>query len=84
MFGFSLSKVLLTILAVFVIWRGFKWYGRVQELREQVRGAGQTAPEMRRRPASRIEEMVHCSACGTYVAASRPARCGRGDCPFPG
>jgi hypothetical protein len=30
-----------------------------------------------------VEETIRCRACGAFVPARQPSRCGRGDCPFP-
>jgi len=91
MFGFSLPKLLFTILVVVVVVYGFKAIGRLQERRESdeeaVRkppprsGGGKSASAPR---ATEAEDMVACPACGTYVAAHGARSCGRADCPYPG
>jgi len=30
------------------------------------------------------EDLVECAVCGSFVVASEPAVCGRGDCPYSG
>jgi hypothetical protein len=86
MFGFSLPKLLFTILIVVVVIYGFKAIGRLQEHRER-----EVAESKRRRPragsgarAADAEDMVACPVCGTYVSAAGARACGRDDCPYPG
>ncbi|MBT7942218.1 MAG: hypothetical protein HN719_02560 [Alphaproteobacteria bacterium] len=92
MFGFSLTKLLFTAVAIFVVWNGFKWYNRMQENRavggsnsprraEQKPSAhtpasGQSAPD--------AEEMVKCPVCETYVSSGSAVSCGKDGCPYPG
>ena len=89
MFGFSLPKLLFTILVIAAVWYGFKMLARWQERRENADGA-ERAPARRRRrrretaAAPEAEDMVACALCGTYVAAQGARSCGRADCPYPG
>lgn len=89
MFGFSLPKLLFTILVIAAVWYGFKMLARWQERRDGAEGAERTPARRRRRgrrdaaPAD-AEDMVACALCGTYVAASGARSCGRADCPYPG
>lgn len=89
MFGFSLSKLVFTAVVIAIIWYGFKWLGRVQEMREKdakerlkerTGGGGQARST---RPAD-AETMIKCPTCGTYLSASSPRSCGKPDCPYPG
>jgi hypothetical protein len=59
MFGFSLTKVLVTILVVVAVWRAFTW---VERLRRPETGV---AP--RQKP--RAIDVRPCPRCGDYVAA---------------
>ncbi|MFQ5985476.1 MAG: hypothetical protein ACE5LL_08170 [Alphaproteobacteria bacterium] len=88
MFGFSLTKLLVTIAAIVLIWYGFKVIGRhdrarkarlKQERTAARRGTGETGAPMRQ-----ADDMVKCPACGTYVSATGASACGREDCPYPG
>ena len=92
MFGFSLPKLIFTILVVVVVFYGFKAVTRLQE-RRQASGGGDDAPRGGTQASARSaakresygsEDMIACSVCGTYVAASGARSCGRGDCPYPG
>ena len=85
MFGFSLIKLLFTILAVIVVWQGFKLYRR----REAARLAEQRRQSVDRGAAARasadgIEQTQPCPVCGAYVPLRGATPCGRADCPYPG
>lgn len=97
MFGFSITKLLFTIAAVFVVWHGFKWYARAQQIKanrkEKLRpgpggtgGAGSAggAGGPGEATASVTQDMVRCDVCDTYIPADTAASCGRADCPYPG
>ena len=85
MFGFSLTKLLFTVAVIVIIWYGFKWLGRVQDMREKeakdrLKGGGQARPA----DAGDAETMIKCPTCGTYLSAASPRSCGKPDCPYPG
>ena len=96
MFGLlSIQKLLFTVLAIAIVWYGFKWYARIQANKgtrdkERIRGrrgGGGVAGSGRSRaaePARNTEEMIKCPVCDVYVAAGSAVSCGRGDCPYPG
>ncbi len=90
MFGFSLPKLIFTIVAVLAVWHGFKWFTRYQEDRLANRGnvrksASPSAPRARApEPEFDSEEMIKCPVCETYVSASAAVSCGRNGCPYPG
>ena len=87
MFGFSLQKLLFTILVIAIVWYGFKMIARIQERRSEGDAASRRAPSRRRRSggaAAEAEEMVACALCGTFVPARNARSCGRDDCPWPG
>ncbi len=85
MFGFSLTKLLFTILAVVIVWQGFKLYQRreaarlAEKRRQSVDHGGAARP-----PAEGIEETRPCPVCGAYVPLRGATPCGRTDCPYPG
>jgi len=35
MLGFSIQKLLFTVAAIFAVWYGFKWVGRMKKVRER-------------------------------------------------
>ncbi len=85
MFGFSLPKLIFTVLVVVVVFYGFKAVSQLQERRErQVAnrrksgGSGAAA-----KPSAAVEDMVACDVCGTFVPSRSARSCGRGDCPYP-
>ena len=89
MFGFSLPKLLFTILIIAVVWYGFKALGRIQERRESTERKAAPGKTARRKPPPvasdpDTEDMVACPKCGTYVPARGATSCGREDCPYPG
>lgn len=95
MFGFSLTKLIFTVLIIAAVWYGYKWVQRAQirreeEARERVReeirtsrAAGRTTGSPSR-PSADAEEMVKCPACEAYVPAQGMRNCGRAGCPYPG
>ncbi|MAF95387.1 MAG: hypothetical protein CMM60_06500 [Rhodospirillaceae bacterium] len=89
MFGFSIQKLLFTVAAIFAVWYGFKWVGRMKEvrdreardrLRRQAGNAGSSGGGV----SGAAEEMVECPACGAFVAATGAKSCGKAECPYPG
>ena len=66
MFGFSLPKLIFTVLIIGAVWYGFKLLGR--------RGGGEQEPD--------ASDTVRCKECGDFVDAEFPENCGKADCPF--
>jgi hypothetical protein len=92
MFGFSLTKLIFTIVTVFVVWNGFKWYTRMQENRavasaNKPRRGDQSSSSQATQgdgASSDVEEMVKCPVCETYVSSAGAVSCGKNGCPYPG
>lgn len=76
-----LNKLLLTIVAVALVWFGFKYWSRMA-LRAERERQREVPPGGDGAKAEAVEDMVECRICGSYVPARRPRRCGRADCPF--
>lgn len=84
MLGLSLGKLLLLALIIAIVWYGFKYMQRVEDVRRALR------QEMERRRKSgrsgprsiEAEDLVKCARCGAYVAAEGATNCGRPDCPW--
>ncbi len=78
MFGFTITKLLMTVAIVAVIWYAFKLIGRRDQL-----GATEKTPRRStgRKSRDEIEDLVQCTICGTYVQ-SGGATCAREDCPY--
>ncbi|MEK9753492.1 MAG: hypothetical protein VW338_09830 [Rhodospirillaceae bacterium] len=75
MFGFSLPKILFTVVIIVVVWQAFKWLNRRGELQQR------RAEEVERDAATRarsaeVEDMVQCPDCGAYVPQGSNHRCG--------
>ena len=81
MFGFSLTKLLFTIIAVVAVWQGFKLYNRLQANRG-AKPANRMQKE-KAKPAVYAEEMTQCPVCETYVSQASAVSCGRDGCPYP-
>lgn len=88
MFGFSITKLVFTIVIVVVVWQAFKYFTRLSDQREdRARMNGGKSQKSKGRaddPAPPgVEDMVKCSVCDSYVArGSQP--CGKEGCPFRG
>ena len=81
----SLSKLLVLIAIIVVVWYGFKLIGQVDRARKEAQRAQRQATQRRRAPPPPeqvVEDMVKCRKCGAYVPARRPTSCGRSDCPW--
>jgi ribosomal protein L32 len=84
MFGFSLPKFLLFALLVAIVWFGFRYVNRVEQIRRAVREElkRRQPPGRRKQQTIEAEDLVKCSQCGAYVAARSASSCGRPDCPW--
>ncbi len=75
-------KILLTIVLVAIIWFGFKYLGRVAELR--ARKEQREAEKPRFQPVDNgesVHDLVKCRTCGTY-RSPKLGPCGRQNCPY--
>lgn len=84
---FSLPKILALIAIVGAVWYGFKFITRLDHARKDKVGddhsARTKATEEKAASASKIEDLVECKTCGTFVAAGSKPNCGQGEaCPF--
>jgi uncharacterized protein len=85
MLGFSLGKLIVLIVVILVVWYGYKYVARLEQIRQALHRARRAAEAQQRgggTPRLKAEDMVKCRACGAYVAAEGAGRCGRGDCPW--
>lgn len=96
MLGFSIQKLLVLAGVIAAVWYGFKFIGRLQQVRDaEAKAAGQRkragfADQMRDWVTGRkgggaggeAEDLVPCPKCGAYVAARGAKSCGRSDCPY--
>ncbi len=92
-FGFSLTKLIFTVLVIVVIWKGFKFFGRLQDVKIHTRKtenlkrraaaqAGNKAGKGPDKTPDGTEDMTECPVCAIFVVASGAEACGRGDCPY--
>lgn len=79
MFGFSIGKLLVTAIAILVVWYGFKLLTDDGK-REQPRVRRRSKRAAPARPVA--EDMVQCRVCAAYVSATMPNDCGREGCPY--
>lgn len=84
MLGLSLGKLLFLAIVITVVWYGFKYVQRVEEVRralrrEMERRQGRAQPGPR---TIKAEDLVKCAHCGAYVPANSANSCGRADCPW--
>ena len=87
MLGFSIQKLLFTIAVIAAVWYGFKWVGRMKEIRDEdakdrLRREKQGSGEKAARSSVDSEEMVECATCGAFVASSGAKACGKDNCPY--
>ncbi len=73
------TKILLTITVVAVVWCGFKFLGRLAELKHRAAAKPDVPPQ---RQAVEAEVLVECRVCGTWQSAHAAKSCGRTDCPY--
>ena len=84
MFGFSITKLLFTIAAVYVVWKGFTWFNRLRENHAANAGRNHTRGNKRQTSkndgvagVSDAEEMTKCATCETYFSAVGAVFCGK-------
>ena len=75
MFGFSIQKLVFTVLLIVVVIYGKRLISRVGSQTKNVGGGGGGG-----RPVG--EDTQQCAVCGVYVSAANPSSCGRTDCPY--
>jgi hypothetical protein len=79
-FGLSLSKILLIVLVIVVVWKGFALVSRLASerkaaLKRQAGAARRAAGASRAAPAGTVE-LRECPRCGAYVDPREGCRCG--------
>jgi hypothetical protein len=80
MFTPSLSKILVIVLVVGVVW----WWVRRNQIKRREQAELDRNPRARAKnqPAKPIEDMKQCRICNAYVPSVGASRCGRENCPF--
>jgi len=82
MLGLSLGKLLVLAILVAIVWYGFKYVQRVEAIRRSLREEIARRQAGARPPARSVEDLVKCSKCGAFVAASGATNCGKPQCPW--
>ncbi len=89
MFGLGGFKILLTLAVIALVWFGFKYLGRLGEIKAE-KAAGLHVHGRPRRASGRAdreaasastEVLEPCADCGTFVPKGQRA-CGRPSCPY--
>jgi hypothetical protein len=85
MLGFSVGKLLVLALLLFVLWQGVKFVTRAGQIRQAVRRAAERAATQANGSRARTipaEDLVKCVSCAAFVPANGATSCGRADCPW--
>ncbi|MBC7951128.1 MAG: hypothetical protein H7Z12_04800 [Rhodospirillaceae bacterium] len=78
------AKILLTIVAVAIVWFGFKYLQRVTELRERRDARAPAGDKPRFEPVAdgeSVQDLEKCSICNTF-RSPKLGPCGRVNCPY--
>ncbi len=67
--GGFIIKLLLTVLVIIIVWRGFRLWGDMQRRVTQAE-----AEQKRQRRAPAPLDLAPCPRCGTYVARGTPCQ----------
>lgn len=90
MFGLSLSKLVFTAVAVFLVWQLYRKMNMIgggeKKKTSRVDAARKAAENVTKARTQGVEDLSACPACGAYVAAGSNPGCGRSakDCPMQG
>jgi hypothetical protein len=78
--GLTLSKILVTILIIVAIWKGFAMVSRLASERQAAlkRRAARDAARPAGRAGPGTVELRPCPRCGAYVDPREGCRCGEG------
>ena len=77
----SLQKLLVLVLIVVVVWKGFQLLNRLGRERKAADVPPRKAPAAKRSSEGAVQETRQCAVCGAYVSAGA-GKCGKPDCPF--
>ena len=81
---FSLSKILVLLVILGLVWFGFQVAGELEKRRQARAEARRKQPRGSLGPPKpAAEDLRTCPICETYVPAN-PTACGRVDCPQAG
>lgn len=77
MFSLSFSKLLLTVLVIVAVWRGFRLF---QQWQARIAAANEP-PLGRPRAAAKATDLVECPRCGLFVPNGTVCR-SRAECRY--
>jgi hypothetical protein len=77
MFGLSLGKILLTILIIVILWKGFTLVTRIARDRDKALARQAGGRPTRRRRRGEAVELIRCRRCGAYFDPAEGCRCGQ-------
>jgi ribosomal protein L32 len=83
-FGFSLGKILVLVLIIVAVWRGFKLLERFRERGERPapkKAARKGARESSKASGPSAVDLVRCPTCGAYTSPGQVCDRGRA-CPM--
>jgi uncharacterized protein len=72
----SLSKIVVLVLIVAIVWGGFMLLGRLQQARREE--ARRVARQRPRSKVARAQDMILCGSCGAYYPMNTSHECIRG------
>lgn len=79
---FSLPKLAVLAIIIGVIWYGFKFFSRSQQVSNN--NQNNNADSQSTPPPGSAVDMVQCTVCDDFVAAKGATTCGKDNCPYPG
>ncbi len=80
---FSLSKILVLLVILGLVWFGFQVAGELDKRRQaRAEARRKTSGGSLERPKPPAEDLQHCPTCGTYVSSGQ-TNCGREGCHLP-
>jgi hypothetical protein len=75
-----LTKLIFTVVVVFLAWKAFSVFSRIQ-VERKARAEQDLEAEANRQ--SGVEDMVECKVCATFTPKNTKS-CGKAGCPFSG
>ena len=90
MFGFSITKLLVTAILMMAVWYGFKLISKGDQAEDPKVADKSSSSRSANKPPVPVknvetdaEDLVQCAVCKSYVAANGARDCGTKNCPYP-
>ena len=80
---FSVSKILVLIVIIAVVWYGFKIIARRNRNMGSRQPRGHIGSGRQEASGKATQDMESCAVCGTFVPNASAKGCGRDACPYP-